>query len=499
MKAFYYIIAFSTAIFTVVNSYSADKFFRKLGKYEDVTIIGVDREGVRIMHAYGATRITEDELNDSEKTQLQEELDEVKTLKQKYQEEREAFLKYQKKQRNEYEKQAKAQTEELTALIQRIEQMNAADALKMLGEKFATEPFSNKLSVKMLNSYKFATNRQEIPALIKKLKESYKRKLEEQNAAAEQARKQENVKKAIIALDQLLTDFDSTSEQYSTCEYTDTFSRMMTDFECKANEIKAWHPGLSSAESNFLNQVILAYSFLNSGYKYLSLSSRSSDLGFFSDARKYLNEAQRCKEKANQYYENAQDWLNTVRFQQMKQRFLTMRNKEIDEPKQQIQKEPVKKYDEMAGCTYYYSDLATHSNVTQLLEETNWRNPYYFSIEIILVEKDTLRIPQLLFHTNIGNVPVNELLILFESGTSTSFRPSQVDVREQNNPFGRGVGHAKYFILALKKDDYLKYFVEDVPQKIRFIAGLKKYEETLTASQKIAIQQMAHFFKERQW
>lgn len=94
MKAFYYIIAFSTAIFTVVNSYSADKFFRKLGKYEDVTIIGVDREGVRIMHAYGSTRITEDELNDSEKTHLQEELDEVKTLKQKYQEEREAFLKY---------------------------------------------------------------------------------------------------------------------------------------------------------------------------------------------------------------------------------------------------------------------------------------------------------------------------------------------------------------------------------------------------------------------
>ena len=78
MKAFYYIIAFSTAIFTVVNSYSADKFFRKLGKYEDVTIIGVDREGVRIMHAYGSTRITEDELNDSEKTHLQEELDESK-------------------------------------------------------------------------------------------------------------------------------------------------------------------------------------------------------------------------------------------------------------------------------------------------------------------------------------------------------------------------------------------------------------------------------------
>lgn len=145
MKAFYYIIAFSTAIVTVVNSYSADKFFRKLGKYEDVTIIGVDREGVRIMHAYGSTRITEDELNDSEKTQLQEELDEVKKLKQQRLEQMKAFVEKQNNQKEKANRVTQALKDISTMLLQQ-----AIDHLKKTREECSSAPNVTLLDKKIV-------------------------------------------------------------------------------------------------------------------------------------------------------------------------------------------------------------------------------------------------------------------------------------------------------------------------------------------------------------
>lgn len=57
------------------------KTFQNLGKYRDVTVVGVDWRGIRIKHAEGTNWIGRDELSEPEALQLREELGKVEELK----------------------------------------------------------------------------------------------------------------------------------------------------------------------------------------------------------------------------------------------------------------------------------------------------------------------------------------------------------------------------------------------------------------------------------
>ena len=117
------LLAVSISVFADTPS----KKFQYLAGYSNVQIVGIDHRGVQIMHDTGVCILKVEELSDSDRKRLADEI-EIVLAKQKAYNERQAKL---KKQQAALEKQRKAELKKQTAAQNKA----VNDMVKEFGKK----------------------------------------------------------------------------------------------------------------------------------------------------------------------------------------------------------------------------------------------------------------------------------------------------------------------------------------------------------------------------
>ena len=141
------LLAVSISVFA-----NTSKKFQYLAGYSNAQIIGIDHRGVQIMHDTGVCTLKVEELSDSDRKRLADEI-EIVLVKQKAFKERQAKLKKQraaleKQKKAELKKQTDAQNKAVNDLVKKFGKKGVYEILLHFENKYGLEKNSRNMGLK---------------------------------------------------------------------------------------------------------------------------------------------------------------------------------------------------------------------------------------------------------------------------------------------------------------------------------------------------------------